>query len=778
MPRTGQPLLTMQGITVRYGALLANDNVDFSVQPGEIRALLGENGAGKSTLMKVLAGLVQPTAGHITLRSRPVTLSSPVQAMQWGIGMVHQHFMLVPTLTVTQNICVGLRSAGYPFPHLRRVAGELRSLSARYGLQIDPEQKVAALSVGAQQRVEIVKALYRGAELLILDEPTAVLTPQESERLFAVVRALAAQGKAVIFISHKLNEVMAVSHQVTVLRQGRVVGDLPTTATSSAELARLMVGRAVTLPRVDSRPPALAAPVLAVQGLRYTDIRRLEALQGIDLTVRRGEIHGIAGVDGNGQEELAYVLAGLVSPAAGTIILDGIDVTTASPARRIAAGLAHIPGDRQRVGLVLDLSLADNAVLPISGRPPYSRRGIRNDGAIRRLAKQLIAAYTIHCRDEQQPAGALSGGNQQKLVLARELFRAPRLIVANQPTRGLDVGAIETVYTVLLEQRRQGRGILLISTELDEIMALSDRVSVLYEGRILATLPRDEANREHSGPVNGGPNSMTMPLTPTPPVLTPTPARRRPFSGAWITHLVAIALALLVGAGLMALIGVNPLAAYRALLDGAFGNRNSMAETLVRTVPLALAGIGVAFAFQAGVFNIGAEGQLFIGATAATWIGLQFATLPRWPLLLLMLLTAMLAGGIWAAIAGWLKIWRGASELINTIMLNYIAIFLVAYLLHGPLQEPGSPLGQTARLSAAAILPVILPRTRLHAGLIIALIAALVAYFLLWRTTWGFHIRVAGKNALAARERGHQCAWGHLLGLSAQRRPGRSCRFL
>ncbi|MCC6168009.1 MAG: ABC transporter ATP-binding protein [Caldilineaceae bacterium] len=506
-------LLEMQGITVRYGSVVANDQVNLAAAHGEVVALVGENGAGKTTLMKALVGLVQPQSGTIRMAGRPVAIPSPVAAMQLGIGMVHQHFMLIPPLTVVQNVCIGLRRAGYPFPNLGAMAAEIRSLADRYGLQVDPEARVDQLSVGAQQRVEIVKALVRGADLLVLDEPSAVLTPQETAGLFTVIRRLAEQGKAIIFISHKLSEAVAISRRVVVLRQGRVVAVRRTAETNPEELAHLMVGREVHLPHVEDTADAgdtvvagggAPQPLLRVKGLHYTDGRGVERLRGIDLDIRPGEIHGIAGVDGNGQTELAHVLAGLLVPAAGSVALAGREITQASPAQRIAAGVAHIPADRHQVGLVLDLSLADNTVLPVSNRAPFARWGIVDARQVGRYARELVTAYDIRCHSVQQQVGSLSGGNQQKVVLARELSRSPRLILANQPTRGLDVGAIAYIYAMLLEQRRRGSAILLISTELEEILALADRVSVLYEGRIMDTLPRRRASRETLGPLMAG----------------------------------------------------------------------------------------------------------------------------------------------------------------------------------------------------------------------------------------------------------------------------------
>lgn len=492
------PLLQMQGIRVRFGSLIANNNVDFSISAGEVHALLGENGAGKTTLMKVLVGLVEPEEGRILLEGQEVQIRSAVQAMNHNIGMVHQHFMLIPTLTVAQNVALGLQSKEF-FPDLGKVGEGISSLADQYNLQVDPGALVASLSVGEQQRVEIIKALYRGARLLVLDEPTSVLTPQEVENLFLVLRRLAEASTGIIFISHKLNEIMRISDQITVLRQGRVVATRRVTETNPSELARLMIGHEIDLPHVTTPLPPDSPLVLGVQGLTYTDERSVNILKGMDLDIRQGEIHGLAGVDGNGQEQLAKVLAGLLLPGAGRVTLNGLDITRFSPAQRIRMGMAHIPGNRQHTGLVLDLSISDNLVMEVVGYTPYSRYGFLNFAAIHKLVSMLVQSYDVRYLDLQQLANTLSGGNQQKLVLARELFRDPTAIIAVQPTRGLDVGAIEFVHARLLEQRQRGCTILLISTELDEILALSDRISVVYEGRIMGSQTRQAANIETLG---------------------------------------------------------------------------------------------------------------------------------------------------------------------------------------------------------------------------------------------------------------------------------------
>ncbi|SFZ85431.1 nucleoside ABC transporter ATP-binding protein [Devosia enhydra] len=485
------PALALSGVTVRFGTFTANDRIDFSVGSGEVHALLGENGAGKTTLMRVVAGLLKPQDGTIAINGTPVTLNSPLDAAALGIGMVHQHFMLVPPLSVAQNAALGLPRVGRFFPDMRRVRADLAEISERYGLEVDPDAIVGDLTVAGQQRVEIVKALYRGARIFVLDEPTAVLAPKEVEGLFRVLRMLAEAGTAMVFISHKLNEVMEISNRVSVLRQGKLVATRATAETSGAELARLMIGSDFELPHVSDTVPQDAPVRLEARSLAYRDERGVPRLDGLDLSVRRGEIVGIAGVDGNGQQELAEVLTGLRQPQSGTLMIDGTDVTGSDPARRIGLGLAHVPEDRQRTGIV-DLSIAENAVLETIDRPPASRRGILSHSAIRAFAETLIADYDVRCTGPRQPITTLSGGNQQKVILGRALSRDPGVIVAVQPTRGLDVGATAFVHRQLLEQRRRGAAIVLVSTELDEVLALSDRVLVIYAGRIVGELPRNQ----------------------------------------------------------------------------------------------------------------------------------------------------------------------------------------------------------------------------------------------------------------------------------------------
>lgn len=477
-------IVRMRGIVKCFPGVLANAGVDFDLLPGEVHALLGENGAGKSTLMNVLYGLHTADEGEILLRGRPVAFRSAADAIAAGLGMVHQHFMLVKPFTVAENISLGRPSPRPPLLENRRaVVKRLTALSQQYGLQIDADAPVWTLSVGEQQRVEILKALYRGAEVLILDEPTAVLTPQEWTGLLAILQRLQAEGKSIVFISHKLSEVLAISDRVTVMRDGRVAGEARTKETDKHTLARMMVGRDVILV-VPKGPASPGAPVLCVEDVSADNDRGLPALRNVSLTVRAGEILGIAGVAGNGQTELEEVIAGLRRTQAGRITVCGQQLP-ASLNGATVPGLAHVPSDRYTMAMLKDFSVAENLVLQRVGDAPFTTRGFLDRGAIRCNAEQLIRDFDVRTPSPETPAGNLSGGNAQKMVLARELARAPRVLLAAQPTRGLDVAAIEFVHRKLIEQRDAGLGVLLISTELDEILALSDRIAVMYEGEIM-----------------------------------------------------------------------------------------------------------------------------------------------------------------------------------------------------------------------------------------------------------------------------------------------------
>ena len=497
------PLLELRGITKRFPGVVANDHVDFDLAPGEVHALLGENGAGKSTLMNILYGLYHPDEGEIRLRGERLRIDSPRAAIDTGIGMVHQHFMLIPVMTVAENIVLGVEPHAGPFLDLDAAEEKVRDISARFGLAVRPDARIDTISVGMQQRVEILKALYRGAEILILDEPTAVLTPQEAEELFQIIRSLQAEGKSIIFISHKLGEVLAIADRITVLRRGKTVETVPREGATEESLARLMVGRDVLL-RVEKKPAEPGEPLLRVEDLRVLEDRGFECIRGISFEVRAGEIVGIAGVDGNGQSELVEALTGLRKPESGRIVAGGTDVTDETARQCFDAGLGHIPEDRQRRGLVLDFSLAENIALHDFRREPDSKWGWLFPKRLVARAKELLGEFDVRGGGPQTPAAALSGGNQQKVVIAREIARDPSVLVAAQPTRGLDVGAIEFVHRRLVAEQEEGRGLLLVSFELDEILSLSDRILVLYEGRIVAEYGPDVSEEELGIAMTGG----------------------------------------------------------------------------------------------------------------------------------------------------------------------------------------------------------------------------------------------------------------------------------
>jgi len=495
--------LEMRGITKQFPGVLANNRVDFDVRAGEVHALLGENGAGKSTLMKVLYGMYHPDGGEVLINGQPVTIASPNDAIAMGIGMIHQHFMLVPSLTVAENVALGLPSSRGPLTDLDRVAQRIHDLAKSYGLKIDPEAYVWQLSVGQQQRVEIIKALHRGASLLVLDEPTAVLTPQEVDELFAVMRQMAKDGHALIFISHKLHEVVEISQRVTVLRDGRKIGTRPTSETTKEDLANWMVGREVGF-APDRGHVQLGEVRLQLEGVSCGSDRGTPGLRAVNLEVRSGEILGIAGVSGNGQAELAEVITGLRKVTGGRIHMEAEDVTGLQPGELTGRMLSYIPEERMRDGMIKDFTVAENIILREHQERPFSRSGFLDLRNIAKYADQLIESFQVKTPSRETLARNLSGGNIQKVVLARELSRHPRAIIAAQPTRGLDIGATEYVRGQLLEQRRGGTAILLISEDLDEILALSDRVAVIYEGQIMDILDRSEATREKLGLLMAG----------------------------------------------------------------------------------------------------------------------------------------------------------------------------------------------------------------------------------------------------------------------------------
>ncbi|OQY25735.1 MAG: heme ABC transporter ATP-binding protein [Anaerolineaceae bacterium 4572_32.1] len=497
------PILKARNITKTFPGVIANQDVSFALQEGEVLAFLGENGAGKSTLMNVLYGLYAPDEGEVFVRGERVTIKEPRHAIDLGIGMVHQHFQLIAPLTVAENVMLGAEVSRQGFLDHQRVAEEIRVLSQRYNLAVDPETLVGELPVGIQQRVEIIKTLYRRADILILDEPTAVLTPQEIEGLFEIVGSLVREGKSVIFISHKLKEVLTIADRIVVLRDGRVVGETRPAETDELQLAAMMVGREVIL-KVDKTPAMPQNVVLYVKDLHALDERRHPALNGISFEVRAGEILGIAGVQGNGQTELVEVLTGLRPATEGDVRIMGTDVTNVPPRTITELGTAHVPEDRHKDGLVLSAPICDNLILCTYYQPPFARGVVMQEDKIVENAEARVKEFDVRTPSVFLPAESLSGGNQQKVIMARELSRPIKLLIAAQPTRGLDVGSIEFIHRRLVEKRDEGTAVLLVSSELDEIMALSDRIAVIYEGRIVATLPVEEAERAQLGLLMAG----------------------------------------------------------------------------------------------------------------------------------------------------------------------------------------------------------------------------------------------------------------------------------
>ncbi len=498
----GVPLLQMQGVAKRFGDVVANHDVDFDVRSGEVHALLGENGAGKSTLMKVLFGIYRPDAGTILLRGEPLAISSPADAIEARIGMVHQHFMLAPSLTVAENVALGLRSSRRFVNDLDKVSARIVELSDRYGLHIDPDAVVWQLAVGERQRVEIIKVLYRDAELLVLDEPTAVLTPQEVDDLFAILEQMKADGRGLVFISHRLPEVMELADRITVLRHGTTVGHTTPAQTSRIDLARMMVGRDVDMePDIPERVDGDVR--LAVRGLTVTGDRGTTAVRGVDLEVRAGEILAIAGVSGNGQRELAEAIAGVRPVEAGSSIrLDDRELVGTDVKTRRNAGLGYVPEERMADGAIGDFTVAENLMLVNHG--DFTNRGLFSASRVREHCERLVDAFRVKTPGITTLTRHLSGGNIQKVIMARELDATPRVLIAAQPTRGVDIGAAEYLHGQLIEQRSADLATLLISEDLDEVLALADRIAVMYEGQVVGIVDRADASREHVGLMMAG----------------------------------------------------------------------------------------------------------------------------------------------------------------------------------------------------------------------------------------------------------------------------------
>lgn len=496
-------VIEMLNIRKEFPGIVANNNITLQVKKGEIHALLGENGAGKSTLMNVLFGLYQPEKGEIRARGKVVNISNPNIANELGIGMVHQHFMLIDTFTVTENIILGKETVSKGKIDLKKAEREVQEISERYGLAVDPKAKVANISVGMQQRVEILKTLYRGAEILIFDEPTAVLTPQEITELIGIFRKLIQEGKSIILITHKLKEIMEVCDRVTVIRKGEGIGTYNVKDTNPNELANLMVGREVSF-KTEKKAPNPKETVLKISDLTVKDNRGVHVVNALNLEVKAGEIVGIAGVDGNGQSELIEAITGLMKKNSGSITLNGKDISVLTPRKITESGIGHIPQDRHKHGLVLDFSIGQNMALQTYYKRPFSNYGFLNQTEMEKKASGLIEEFDVRTPSIHTPARALSGGNQQKAIIGREVDRNPDLLIAAQPTRGLDVGAIEFIHKRLIEQRDKGKAVLLISFELEEILNVSDRIAVIFDGEIIATVDPKKTTEQELGLLMAG----------------------------------------------------------------------------------------------------------------------------------------------------------------------------------------------------------------------------------------------------------------------------------
>ena len=498
-------VIEMRDITKVFGEFVANDKINLNLRKGEIHALLGENGAGKSTLMNMLAGLLEPTSGEIVVNGQVVNLDSPSKAASLGIGMVHQHFMLVEAFTVAENIILGSELTKNGVLDIAGASKEIKALSERYGLSVDPSAKVADISVGAQQRVEILKTLYRGADILIFDEPTAVLTPSEIDELMAILKNLVKEGKSIILITHKLDEIRAVSDRVTVIRRGKSIETVEIAGATNADLAEMMVGRSVSF-KTEKQVSQPKEVVLSIKDLVVNENRGVPAVKNLSLDVRAGEIVGIAGIDGNGQSELIQAITGLRKVESGSVELKGNSIVGLHPRQITELSVGHVPEDRHRDGLILEMMISENIALQTYYKEPHSKNGILNYSNITSYAKKLMEEFDVRAASELVPAAALSGGNQQKAIIAREIDRDPDLLIVSQPTRGLDVGAIEYIHKRLIEERDNGKAVLVVSFELDEILNVSDRIAVIHDGKIQGIVSPETTNKQELGVLMAGGN--------------------------------------------------------------------------------------------------------------------------------------------------------------------------------------------------------------------------------------------------------------------------------
>ncbi len=781
------PLLQLRHVTKTFGSLVANDDVDLDVHPGLIHALVGENGAGKTTLMSMINGTGAPDSGTIIVDGKEVSIATPQQAAALGIGMVFQHFKLVGSLTVAANVFLGREITKNGQLDTQAMEAEVRRLSARFGLAVDPTETTSDLSVGELQRVEVLKALSHETRLLVLDEPTAVLTPSETDDMFVVIRELAKSGVAVIFISHKLDEVLAIADEVTVIRDGRVIDTVPAAGLTKERIATMMVGREVLL-RIDHSVSHPGDTVLDVHDLTVVDDRGVTALDHVNLSVRAGEIVGVAGVDGNGQSELLEAIAGLGKASFGTVTLKGADITRASVAARRAAGLAYIPDDRHHVGTAPRMSVADNmGATHLSA--PVARNGWLSRGGLAQFAARLIKTFDIRGASPATPVGSLSGGNMQKVVIAREFESDPALLVVSQPTRGVDVGAMEFVHRALVGARDRGAAVLLVSADLNEVMSLSDRLLVIHRGRIVDEFTHDTMSEVAVGLAMGGQAADEEAVAaanalheekadlaatdldgdgiPDEPVklavasVQAEPAEHEPAfpsrsTGSSVIRtiftnaaqpIMAVIAALAVGAIIIALLGKDPVAAYSELFWSPLTTPYGVGALLAHTVQLLILSAAVIVSFRAGFFNIGGEGQLYVGALAGalTGIALKDSSLPGVLVILIVLAVASVVGGVWGWIPGALLAFWNVNIIVTTLMMSSIATLLTQYLVTGPFVDKTYGSVGSKKLGPNAMLPVFNAEYSLTPDIIIAIVIVVILGLVLTRSVWGLKVRELGE---------------------------------
>lgn len=793
------PLLELRQITKAFGQNVANDRVTLSAMPGRVHALVGENGAGKTTLMTMVAGIAHPDSGQILLDGEEVRISNPQRASALGIGMVHQHFKLVPSLTVAANIFLGRELTSGGRLDMAAMEEEVAELSKRFGLEINPHATVSTLSVGQRQRVEVLKALSHDTRLLILDEPTAVLTPGEIDELFVVIRSLADHGCAVLFISHKLGEVLAIADDVTIIRDGRTIDTVPAEGLSQGDIATMMVGRDVLL-RIAHTPATPAEEVLRVEELTAEDDRGVRVLNSLPLSVRAGEIVGVAGVEGNGQSELAAAIAGMHAVDSGRVFLDQVDVTSASVATRRDAGLAYIPEDRHEVGTGPHMTVAENLTATHTD-PPVAKRGWISNRWSNAFAKRLIEIFDIRGAGSRTTIETLSGGNIQKVIIAREFASNPRLLMVSQPTRGVDVGAMEFVHNAIVRQRDQGTAVLLFSADLNEVMSLSDRLLVMYRGEVIAEFTQETMSEAAVGLAMAGSKPTVEAITAAkadheelqhqadepdsavdtaevdthatveetgaagqiPSDLGPAALRsstgdmERESVGSWLKRtsrnvlresaqpVVAIVLSLLIGVGIILALGSNPLDAYNELFFSAFRTPFGIASFLAQFVPLAVLSGAVIISFRAGFFNIGGEGQLYIGAMAGAWVGFTFTELPPVLLMVLVILAGIIGGGLWGLLPGALLAFWRVNIIVTTLLLSTVATLFTAYLVTGPLRDPTAGFAGSPRVPDEARLPLFFAKYGLGLDLLLAIGVVIVLALVLTRSVWGLRVRQLGE---------------------------------